>query len=578
MKKNISYLVMLFINIILYILICNLFPNLNNLIVGISLFSILNILDWLKEKKNFYKNRTYISIYLILTVLLNFYLKFSMYTVIVIAYTLIILLTNLLKDNKKFYDTIFLICTFFLMSLFITSNTNSSPQGNNMTYTDSSVSKYIGKMMTQGKVPYLDGFDHKGLFLFIINFIGYLINEHWGIWLLENVALVITMFFGFKFVNLYTKNNIVSYFSVLCCMLTIASIYNGGNYTDEWEIPLVMISLYYFFKGIKNNNLKNVYCVIIGICCSLGLLLRPNIVLIWVVFAVYLLIKYILDKKFKELFSKILWFAVGNLIVLVPSILYLIINNAFEDFIYQCFIFNFNYFSNWPSPYTYKQTFEYFYGLVPIILPCLAINIIALINSKKDKILPVINLVLFFVSLYLIISPKNLYEHYAMIILPILLYPISWIINLISKNISNNKFKTVIALVILVICIQYKEINVIYNKAISVKNDGEWLVEIKTAIQENSKKDDNVLVIGNDCLLYLISDRMYHNKFFYSGITIIDEKLENDFIDEVKNDNPDVIVTSKSIVIEEINEIINSNYTYVGTYNPNYELYVLNGK
>ena len=83
------------------------------------------------------------------------------------------------------------------------------------------------------------------------------------------------------------------------------------------------------------------------------------------------------------------------------------------------------------------------------------------------------------------------------------------------------------------------------------------------------------MVLGNECLLYLISNRTYDHKYFNSGVTIIDKKLEKEFIEEVKNDLPKIIVSNGDIFIDEIKEIVQKNYKFVGNYNPNYNLYVL---
>ena len=233
---------------------------------------------------------------------------------------------------------------------------------------------------------------------------------------------------------------------------------------------------------------------------------------------------------------------------------------------------NLNYAKNWPSSYGYIEIIKYFDSVLPIMIPCLGISI-ALIFSKKGREYNTLNFILYLIALYIVMSPLNPYEHYAMILIPFLFLPIGKVFLVYLDSFDKNiKLVGIIAIILTFYC---KEINFMYNRAIQVNNDGEWLVEIKEAIVNNSKKDDNVLVMGNECLLYLISNRTYHHKFFNSGVTIIDKKLEKEFVKEVKKDNPKLIVTNNSVKIKEISKIIRDNYEYLGTYNPNYEVYKL---
>ena len=478
------------------------------------------------------------------------------------------------KENSNIYFGILLFTSMSLLSLLITSNSNSSPQGNNYTGIDSSVFKYIAKIMSQGGVPYLNGFDHKGVFLYFINYLAYSIHEHWGIWLLENIALILTMFYLYQYIKLYIDNSCISLIAVLFSMLSFSFVYNGGNFADEWEIPFIAISLYYLTKGVKNNLFKNYYALIIGICCSCAFLLRPNIVILWGVMALFILIFYILNKDFKNLFRLILWFTIGNLIILLPCLIYIISNNALKDIIYQCFIFNFNYVKNWPTEYNYYTIMIYFGKVIVFLLPALWIYILALIIKKNDKSLNILNLILYLVALYIVISPRNAYEHYAIILIPFFTYPIGISLDYVLQKLTSKKVFQCVLLILFIICFGWNEINYLLSNANAVKGYGLWLDDIKNAIVTNSNEDDNVLVLGNDSLLYLISNRMYHHKFFYSSITQIDDNLKNEFIKEINDDLHILIITANNSENDEINQILNDYYNYLNTFS-SYNVYKL---
>ena len=84
--------------------------------------------------------------------------------------------------------------------LFLPSN-NPFNIGN--TYTDSSVFTYVGRVMQQGGMPYLDTFDHKGPLLYLIEVLGLTIHREIGIWILEVLSLTIGLIYAYRCARLY---------------------------------------------------------------------------------------------------------------------------------------------------------------------------------------------------------------------------------------------------------------------------------------------------------------------------------------------------------------------------------------
>ena len=98
------------------------------------------------------------------------------------------------QSTSKVVDFWFCVAVALIASTFF----SVFPLTKTYTYTDSSVFLYIGKMMQNGYVPYRDLFDHKGILLYFIQFLGNVITpgSFTGMWLLEAVNTSITMFFG----------------------------------------------------------------------------------------------------------------------------------------------------------------------------------------------------------------------------------------------------------------------------------------------------------------------------------------------------------------------------------------------
>ena len=121
----------------------------------------------------------------------------------------------------------------------------------------------------------------------------------------------------------------------------------GGNNVEIYGIFFILVGLYLFYKDMKlygDIRLKSAF--LIGVTLGAILLLRPNMIGVYIVLCIYLLVLYLKDKRYKDLFKLIGMFLLGIVIFMLPFIIYLGVNDALDDCIYQYIIFNFNYSSN----------------------------------------------------------------------------------------------------------------------------------------------------------------------------------------------------------------------------------------
>ena len=82
---------------------------------------------------------------------------------------------------------------------------------------DSAVFLYIGRRMTEGKIPYLDLFDHKGPLLYLIEYLGCLLTpgRFAGVWFFEIVSLFVTLYLSCRAARILTKEDNQIYISLL---------------------------------------------------------------------------------------------------------------------------------------------------------------------------------------------------------------------------------------------------------------------------------------------------------------------------------------------------------------------------
>ena len=220
--------------------------------------------------------------------------------------------------KKKYSNILVILCLLFITFLICMLSPLDIFTFNAASWIDSSVFKYIGWQMAEGQIPYLDMFDHKGLLIYFINYIGYIISPHRGVWFIEFIFMFITVLFAYKIARKFTSKPI-SMLIVLIALAPIYSYFEGGNFTEEYALPFQMIALYIFIDFFKNSHkymsrgdnykskvnfkLFNVLVFINGICMGCVLFLRPNMISIWIVFCLMVLIYCILKKYYLLLVS-----------------------------------------------------------------------------------------------------------------------------------------------------------------------------------------------------------------------------------------------------------------------------------
>lgn len=138
-------------------------------------------------------------------------------------------------------------------------------------------------------------------------------------------------------------------YSLILSVICVASInfyYEGGNLTEEYCLPFLIWSLYFVLKYLENSEEsehKPLYTFFYGITFMVGVLTRITNALpvccgIFIIF-----IRLIVNKKRKNILHNILMFILGNIVFVLPFIIYFIHKNALYDMIYGMVIYNFKY-------------------------------------------------------------------------------------------------------------------------------------------------------------------------------------------------------------------------------------------
>ena len=485
-----------------------------------------------------------------------------------------------MKKLSKYIETkptIVYFCIFICaVVMSFTATNNPFLIGN--TGIDSSVFNYVGKVIRNGGMPYRDTFDHKGPLIYLIDALGQLIHEHLGIWFIELTVIFMIFILAYKIAKFTGCNNTRALFVVLACMLSLALYFEGGNFVEEYACLFIMLQLYIFILFFYDREISAFHLIISGICFGAVCLLRINMVALWIVMCIGVVIKCIKDKKPQMLIRFIIWFLTGVCIIALPVIIWLIAGNAFKPFLEDYFSFNFLYSSyseNGNLINIIKATGIFI--LTPPVL--LSILILAFVGFKDRKLFDWLCLAALFLSIIMSCMAGQNYLHYGMIFCPFVVYAFSLALtseHFLQLKIFKHKVKLLFGMVItLVLCIIGLTFAGFPVKALIDKVTGMYRTEyfsdskaIADIVVANTDENDKIIVLCNNDIIYLLSDRMSSSKYSYQiPILKIDPYKKQEFISDIEKFDTEIIVTGQSSSVKPIIEdIIAKYYTLISTY------------
>lgn len=322
---------------------------------------------------------------------------------------------NILKDWKVN------LSLFVLAALFVTFNSVSTSPLYAGVYIDSHIFQYMGFAITQGKIPYVDLFDHKGLLLYLINALGFLISKNTGVLLLQIVSMTITLIIWHRIFALLVREKWLRWGLIALSLLCTYAFYWYGNFTQEWALPFIsypyMIYVVNLNRGEKHFENKSL--LLIGLCIGCIFSLQINSVAPLLGLLLYCLCHAILHREYAYIGRAVVLITTGMLIPIILSLVYMFAVAGKEGvyaYVYANLLFNLEYSAD---GFLWQHISGRFHEVVKVLLP--AILIIPLIRKHLDMVLPILLGTIF--SFFALGARP--YSHYHMIFIPLLVLAIA---------------------------------------------------------------------------------------------------------------------------------------------------------
>lgn len=428
--------------------------------------------------------------------------------------------------------------------------------------TDSSVFKTIALMMEYGYMPYKDSFDHKGPFLYILNWLGNRISNYRGIWVIEIVAIGLTFFMMYKIARL-SCGIVASTITTLTVTSLLFIYYAGGNFTEEYAMPCIAIGIYIFLDYLKNDIVSNKRLIVSGICCGIVLLLRPNMISVWIVYCLTIVLVLVSNKRVKDISNLVIWFVVGLAIMIIPTLIWLAANGALDCCFSDYIVFNMKYVATGGERTLFSSRWNAFLSFCSPIYTISVISTIFRLKCKERAIN--ISYLGYLILTVLLMSMSGMsYEHYGMILVPACVYPISIIFSDL-EDVGETRTKRTLLLLISIYFVlpPWKDIISTIPSVYESRNTNNYAPITDTVVNrvnEYTDESDLISVYGNWNIVYVLSNRIHATRYSYQyPIGGVMPEIMDEYMSELQQEMPKAIVIQQGHYDENIQEFVDKN-------------------
>ncbi|MDO8750292.1 MAG: hypothetical protein Q7K03_04000 [Dehalococcoidia bacterium] len=423
--------------------------------------------------------------------------------------------------------------------------------------------------MLEGKVLYREVWDHKPPGVYLINALGLTVGKGslWGVWALEVVSLAVAALLSVTVLS-RVYGLLIGTAVTISWMLALPHLSPGGNFTEEYLLPLQFAALWVFVSA-EERGWRPYHGVMLGIMAGAAMLLKLNVLGIWAAVLFYKLVVMANRNRWREIFRLFWTVAIGTGMVLGAATVWLYSSGAFADFVDAVFRYNAEY-SRSASLYArvhslfYGFTLEGTAGLFVLGLAgwLLSLYLVVQARGRLDRFDPMT--IIAFVGLpiemlMLSISGRD-YPHYWLVALPLMATSAAVFFHGLRGGfyITQNKESAastlahlqtrnfvIVATVSLLLAANVEPTGLFLTKY--VRGD---FVSVETEVVKyvvgNTKKDDLVLLWGAEPGINFLTSRASPTRFSYLYPLLTtgyqSEHLVNQFLCQLSSNPPAMII------------------------------------
>lgn len=405
----------------------------------------------------------------------------------------------------------------------------------------------MGTLFFDNKIPYINGWDHKGISIYLINALGYLVGfkNYIGIRILEIILIL------FSFLSIY-KTLIIKFskktvfIAILFGLFSFKYFFDGGNLTEEYGALSVILAL----SLLLRNNKNTIHYSLIGILFIINLTIRANLISFWVaLFFTILISDFYNNINLVFTIKKLLKIGLGAIVGIIILGVYFILTDSFSQFYNAAFVYNFSYtkqsFSN-IILFIIKST--RIYDVSIIMLFALLISTIAILK-KKSTFTSILLLIWIPLELYFGNMSGKGFAHYYMMWTPIILLSVVYILDYYKEIKLNEEKKLVLFFMSFYLFFQIPVFSTVSNYK-SLFNHKKSKNKLVAEHINKTYNKETILVWGNECSIYNLTNKKATVTNFYQTSfkldTPITKEIIKNFNKQIKQKPPKIIIDVKT--------------------------------
>ena len=208
---------------------------------------------------------------------------------------------------------------------------------------DSGIFLYAAHAVIHGAVPYRDFWDNKPPGIYLIDALGLWIGNgsRWGVWTLEWISLWAAAMLGFRALQRAFGEG-PALFAIACWLAAVARSFQGGNFAEEFVLPLQFASLLLFLR-ISTPAFRLIDAAGVGMLGALAFALKPNAIGLWIAIGIWSVGYFWSQRRWIPPFKLAAGAVVGALVTWLPFGFWFYRKSALAQLWDQAFRYNFVY-------------------------------------------------------------------------------------------------------------------------------------------------------------------------------------------------------------------------------------------
>lgn len=320
---------------------------------------------------------------------------------------------------------------------------------------DAAFYRLVGQGMTKGLLPYRDFYEMKGPFFYFIQYLSQIaFYGRNGSFFIQLINMIITILLVIKIFSLFkiTSNKLIIIL-LLPLLYFLSFTIEGGNLTEEFSLPPLLLCLYFYFdltitdnkKELQNKRLY-IIAFIFGVCFGSIVMIRMTNAVLIIAMIIIISFDLLNERYVKEWLMCVLFFILGFVAIILPFVMFYYFKGVLDQMIDLVVFFGFKY-SNEKTYIirifeiiTDSRTRQILLSFIPLLI----VLVIKWRNCKDRVFFVIASLMTFYV-----ISIGNNYTHYYTLTIPLVLISEIAIVDSLNKNrinrmpsVSDNNIKS----------------------------------------------------------------------------------------------------------------------------------------